>query len=170
MRHLLWDKTLENTIFKKLFLQRLPTNVQLILASTKEAVDIKQLADLTDQIMEVSSPLSSTSHRGAVSKPQQQLAPQPDQVCTLATQVENLTRHAQALLTQLHVERGRSISCGHGPSRSQSRGHNPSSSAHQHAEQMCWYHWKHGEKAHKCISPCSSQSHTMVQGNSDASN
>ena len=81
---------MENTILKHLFLQRLPSNVLLISASTKEAVDIEQLADLADKIMEVSSPLSFNMHIGVVSKPQQHVATQPDQVCALSTLVENL--------------------------------------------------------------------------------
>ena len=166
---MLGDNTLENTILKQLFLQRLPTNVQLISASTKEAVDIEQLADLADKIIEVSSPLFSTMHTGALSKPQKQLAPQPDQVCALSTSVENVTRHVQALTTQPQVERERSRSRGRVLSGSRSRGHNPSSRAHEHAGQVCWYHWKHGEKAHKCISPCSYQSRPSELENSNTS-
>ena len=81
---------MENTILKHLFLQRLPSNVLLISASTKEALDIEQLADLADKIMEVYSPLSFNMHIGVVSKPQQHVATQPDQVCALSTLVENL--------------------------------------------------------------------------------
>ena len=114
MRQLIGDNTFENTILKQLFLQRILTNIQLILASTKEAVDIKQLAELTNKIVEVSSPLSSTTHIVAVLEPLEQLSPQPDQV-------HSLTRQVQALMTQLQVERERSTSFERSPSRSQSR-------------------------------------------------
>ncbi|PIK61894.1 hypothetical protein BSL78_01225 [Apostichopus japonicus] len=53
MYQLLGDQSLETSILKQLFLQRLPTNVQLILASTSEQVDIHGLASLADKILEV---------------------------------------------------------------------------------------------------------------------
>ena len=90
MKQLLRDNTFETTILKQLFLQRLLTNLQLILASTNKAIGIEQLVDLTGKIMEVSSPLSFNMHIGVVSKPQQHVATQPDQVCALSTLVENL--------------------------------------------------------------------------------
>ena len=54
MRQLLGVNTLENTIIKQLFLQRPPINVQLLLTSTQEVVDIEHLADLANKIIEVS--------------------------------------------------------------------------------------------------------------------
>ena len=45
---------LEPSIFRQLFLQRLPTNIQQILASTADQVAIDHLAQLADNILEVS--------------------------------------------------------------------------------------------------------------------
>ncbi len=53
MQQLLGDNQLEPSIMKQSFLQRLPTNAQLILASTKDDLDIESLAKLVDTILEV---------------------------------------------------------------------------------------------------------------------
>ena len=50
------EKKLEPSILKQLFMQRLPVNVQLILASTSESMGINELAALADRILEVASP------------------------------------------------------------------------------------------------------------------
>ena len=67
MRQLLGENTLEEKILKQLFLQRLPTTAQSILASTADTVGIGALADLADKIVEVSSP--SVPHIATVSAP-----------------------------------------------------------------------------------------------------
>ncbi|XP_063951644.1 uncharacterized protein LOC135153207 [Lytechinus pictus] len=56
MKQLLGDSTLEDSILKQLFLQRLPNNVRIILASSSDAVPIEQLAELADKILEVAVP------------------------------------------------------------------------------------------------------------------
>ena len=68
MEQLLGDRTLEPSILKQLFMQRLPTNVQLILASTSD-VDITQLAKLADKIVEVSPPASAMQACATVPAP-----------------------------------------------------------------------------------------------------
>ena len=58
MQQLLGEKQLEPSILKQLFVQRLPMNVQLILASTSDTMSINDLAALADKIVEVASPPS----------------------------------------------------------------------------------------------------------------
>ena len=57
MQHLLGDKlgmsADANTFFRKLFLQRLPPNVRIVLVSADALMDIKKLADMADKVMEV---------------------------------------------------------------------------------------------------------------------
>ena len=50
---------LEDNILKQLFLQRFPKNAQLFLASTSEAVTIKQFTEINDKIVEVAAPTPS---------------------------------------------------------------------------------------------------------------
>ena len=60
MQQLLGDHlgaTAENNAFlKELFLQRLPANVRIVLASADDATDLKKLADMADKIVEVATP------------------------------------------------------------------------------------------------------------------
>ena len=54
MHQLLGDKasTTDSTFLRELFLQRLPANVRMVLASTPEPTSLDQLATLADKIME----------------------------------------------------------------------------------------------------------------------
>ncbi|CAI9737561.1 Hypothetical predicted protein [Octopus vulgaris] len=53
MKQLLGDESLPEKIFKQLFLQRLPSNTQVVLASIRENTPIEELAELADKIAEV---------------------------------------------------------------------------------------------------------------------
>ena len=44
----------------EIFLQRLPANVRMVLASTRDVTAIKDLAQLDDEIIEVATPTVST--------------------------------------------------------------------------------------------------------------
>ena len=126
-----------NAFLRELFLQRLPPNVRMVLASADDAIDLQKLADMADKIMEVSTP-SSVS---AVS------APSNDDVKQLRAEVERLATLV-ASLTQ-HRPRRRN--------RSQSRDRRPRSPAPQEqaaSKTLCWYHRKFGEQARKCQPPC----------------
>ncbi|XP_038056005.1 uncharacterized protein LOC119727996 [Patiria miniata] len=70
MRQLLGENTLEDNILKQLFLQRLPTTIQGILASTSTAVNIEQLADIADKIVEF--PALNLPIRSRTSRPSRQ--------------------------------------------------------------------------------------------------
>eukprot|EP00795_Rhopilema_esculentum_P017874 gene17874-biopygen608 len=59
LRQLLGDNPLEDGLLRHLFLQRLPTNVKLILASTPDTVSIDDLASLADKILDVAPPQHS---------------------------------------------------------------------------------------------------------------
>ncbi|XP_029638031.1 uncharacterized protein LOC115213236 [Octopus sinensis] len=53
MKQLLGDESLPEKILKQLFLQRLPSNTQVVLTSTRENTPIEELAELADKIAEV---------------------------------------------------------------------------------------------------------------------
>ena len=114
MEQLLGGAKLESSIFTQLFLQRLPHHAQSILASSRDAMTVNQLAQLADRIVEVhvsSSPgisnISSTNAAAAPS-PQSSACSHGDDVKTLADQVMQLTLQVQSLTTELHQDRGRS--------------------------------------------------------------
>ena len=53
--------TIDGSFLYQLFLQRFPSNVLMVLASTADTTSIDELANLADKIMEVSMPTSSMS-------------------------------------------------------------------------------------------------------------
>ena len=62
MQQLLGEKmpATDGSIIKGLFMQRLPTNVRMVLASASERTPLEELAALADKIMEVASPSIAT--------------------------------------------------------------------------------------------------------------
>ncbi|BHF85630.1 hypothetical protein SprV_1002879900 [Sparganum proliferum] len=53
MRSLLGNMQIDDKFFKEMFLERLPTSVQTILASGSDDLDISKLAEMADRMMEV---------------------------------------------------------------------------------------------------------------------
>ena len=64
MQQLLGDKlgagTDANSFLRELFLQRLPPNVRMVLASANPTTSLENLANMADKIMEVSAPTVAT--------------------------------------------------------------------------------------------------------------
>ena len=62
MQQLLGDKAIDNALLRELFLQRLPTNIRMVLASAHdETTDIEKLAQPTDKVVEVAMPTATIS-------------------------------------------------------------------------------------------------------------
>lgn len=155
MEQLLGSDHLEETIFKQLFLQRLPHHVQTILASSRDDMKVTQLADLADRIIEV----GSTSTVSAVTTSSSSTSNSSD-LSQLRQQVDKLTFQVQSLTTQLQRERGRSPN--RRPHRANSNRQRSRSSSQKRP--LCWYHWKFGADARKCILPCNFK-HTSSSSN-----
>ena len=57
MQQLLGDRPgLDTSFLRELFLQRLPNNVRMVLASIPDAIALDKLADMADKIIEVATP------------------------------------------------------------------------------------------------------------------
>ncbi|XP_041483400.1 uncharacterized protein LOC121430188 [Lytechinus variegatus] len=170
MQQLMGTSTMEDSIFRQLFLQRLPTNVQVILAASSDGVSLVDLAALADKIVEVAGPTSISNIQSKLAP--SQTPPLPTHETTvdqLSAQVAQLTMQVQALTcSMLENQRGRSRQRKSKDSskRPQSVSRSPHRSE-QHAGAQCWYHWKHGSSAQKCISPCSFSAR-QAQGNGPA--
>ncbi|XP_071824414.1 uncharacterized protein [Apostichopus japonicus] len=134
MQQLLGGKKLEESILKQLFLQRLPTNVQLVLASSSEDVKVEQIAELADKILEVATP---TVNAVATT------TPEVSNIQRLEQHVGRLSRQLEDLSMRLNRQQSRS--------RSSSRKRRDSPAA----SEICWYHRTYGDKAQKCRQPCS---------------
>ena len=139
MEQLLGDKKPDQTFLRELFLQRLPSNVRMVLASTGESTKLQDLAQLADNIMEVATSPSVA----AVRAPAPQLAEELDrlrpEVSALKDTVQSLSRTSRPFDRR----------------RSQFRGRSPSPSVPSDTTTLCWYHTTFGDNAKRCAQPCS---------------
>jgi hypothetical protein len=162
MQQLLGDVQLEPSIMKQLFLQRLPSNAQLILASTADEMDTASLPKMADKIVEV-APVHST-----LSTFVPQSAPPPtaqstemrelrDLVAQLTTTINNFSLHTSP--QHARTERRRSQS----PTRrSSSPFHDREHTTTEPSPRsiFCWYHTKFGASP-----PCSFSQQTSSLSN-----
>ena len=147
MQQLLGDKLSTSTdavaFLRELFLQRLPANVRMVLASIDSTQDINKLADMADKIMEVSIPAVS-----AVMSPAH-----PSEVKELREEVARLTDLVASLNTATGTYYSRRCSTSR-LRRPQSPAPTPASGSPTQ-DSLCWYHRMFGEKAKNCQDPCS---------------
>lgn len=142
MRQLLGDRTLEVSILRQLFLQRLPVNAQLVLASTSESVDIDQLASIADKILEVNTPtVSSIATAPSVST--------VSEMQQLRGLISELSAQVAALKTEVR-QRSRS----RGRTRNNSTNQQTVGDANSNLSGLCWYHQTYGSDAQRCRPPC----------------
>ncbi len=148
MQQLLGDKmnSTDASFLRELFLQRLPSNVRMLLAATGDSkMDLPELAQLADKIMEVAvTPASNISSATLVQNPSSELQSLRSELSDLRHLVERL------LSTKPQHRRHRT------PSRGRSPTPNPTpASSTLTAQSACWYHQRYGSSARKCQSPCS---------------
>ena len=174
MQQLLGSSTLDDNILKQLFLQRLPTNVQLILASSRDAMNIQSLADLADKIVETSThgvhgPTVAAMSTAPTDMNSQSMSAELRQ---LQVQVAHLTAQLQTLATMSSHPRNRGRSWSKHRDQSKGRQHNNSRADSTERKGECWYHRRHGKDAHRCVTPCSFTNPTAdtqsAQGNGPA--
>ena len=137
MQQLLGEKanTTDAAFLCELFLQQLPSNAQMVLASTLDTGNIAELAQLTDKVMEVVAPSISS--------------------ITTTDELGQLRQEVAELNTELQ-----SLQITQKPSQRRS----PSPSPHRQAAQdICWYHAKFGDNARKCKPPCTKAGGTLVK-------
>ena len=126
MQKLVGDKlgTADNDSFlRELFLQKLPPNVRMILASSESSLSLDKLAELADKVAEVALPTVAT----VIETP-----PQPDQVKQLRAEVARLKDLLQSMNTELRRRSPKPRCC---PSPAQTR-------QTQEPNTLCWYHRK----------------------------
>ena len=126
----------EGTFVRKLLLQRLPANVRVVLAYTRENTSIEELAQLADRIMEVAVPPSVSN-----------VSTQLSELHTLWAEIISLTQVVNSL--RRHYCSNSRSRCRRSPSPAQWPCQPPEQS------DVCWYHWKFGDSAQKCTPPCS---------------
>ena len=144
MQQLLGEKsgTVDGSFLCELFLQRLPSNVRMVLASSPDTLDIEGLATLADRIMEVAPVVPIVN---AVS---------PGQSPDLLSELSQLCAEVATLRKMLHPP----DRCRRRSTTPRRRSTSPASS--QPSPDLCWYHSRFGDAARKCRPPCSKAGNT----------
>ena len=126
-----------NSFLREPFLQRLPANVRMVLASADDSMDLYKLADMADKVMEVTTPtvaaVSDACH------------PEHSEIKQLREEMARLTDLVSSLTPR---SRRRSLSRPRCPS-------SPAPSRSSSTYSLCWYHARFGKEAQKCKQPCS---------------
>lgn len=138
-------KTMNDDLLKSLWLQRLPSSVQAILAITSESLD--NLAIMADKICEI----PSTSE---ISQVKIHPTSMENQISELSKRIESLNAKIDRQNTNKSHVRYRSRS--RTPARSSARKQSPSGSG-------CWYHKRFGDRATKCTKPCTYKPNTTPE-------
>ena len=144
MQQLLGDQlpTPDNAFLKELFLQRLPANVRMVLASADPSNELPKLAEMADKIIEVATPPTVAATSTPVSEVQQ-----------LREEVSRLAELVPAITAGHRRQRARSRSTGRRPqSPACLDPQTPQTSTT--SDSLCWYHKKFGDSAKKCQQPC----------------
>lgn len=149
LRHLqdLAGPSVPSDFIRTIWSQRLPTSIQPLLAS-QPTLTLEQLADLADNIQDIVTPCNvmaaSSSHNGQASE----IAELKRMVERLAMKVDECTRNPYPFDNRCRSRHNTT-------SRNRSRSRPRSRSASEYRKHpVCWYHYKFGNKASKCIKPC----------------
>ena len=130
----------DGSFLQELFLQRLPYNVRMVLASSPDSTSLDKLAEMADKIMEVAAPSGTAASTPFVAG-----------VSTPSTEVEQLVTRLEKLILKLARSRSSSRSSSRPVFRSSRRSPTPNPPS----DTLCWYHHNFGAQAKKCRSPCS---------------
>ncbi|XP_046621089.1 uncharacterized protein LOC124305557 [Neodiprion virginianus] len=150
LRHLrdLAGTEFPSNVIRQLWLQGLPTQVQAVLATQKNA-ELNDVADLADSVMEAIRGTSLGRNIAAVQQPNESLD------TLLSIKIAQLTL---TLREEINAVKGAfNSSRSRSRSRSKSKKRQSDDSDDEDDEKLCWYHRKYGKKAKKCTSPCDFQ-------------
>ncbi|VDN13888.1 unnamed protein product [Dibothriocephalus latus] len=128
---------LDGTMFKQLFLQRLPSSMQAILAPNIPSSSIQTLAETADRILEYYQPPGSVnvSSRGVTTP-----------------SIADVVRRLDALTLQVSQLRATRVYNLRSPSTIRRlRYPTPNQIS---TDGLCWYHHNYGHNARHCQSPC----------------
>lgn len=138
MRELARDKVNDSTL-KIMWENLLPASVRAVLIVT-DSKDLNTLASVADKVMETFRPVPIA----AVDTP-----------VNLATEIANINRRIDKMVATRSRPRYRGRGGNRGRSRSHQRSSRSQSTGLNTAKQdLCFYHARFGNKAHKCVQPC----------------
>ena len=144
MRHLVGGDQVKSAFFREVFLEKMPSVIQTVLAALPNTNTLTQMATVADWMMELCSAQSSISHTSVST-------PSPSTSADISP-LEQTVRGLQQELRELCLElRSRSRSRSRHPSSDRSRSPSPASTGDP---ELCWYHATFGKCAIRCRSPC----------------
>ena len=141
IQQLLGDKATNTDLsfLRELFLQRLPSHVRMVLASS-DTTDLDKLAQLADKIVEVATPQVNATMTTSTSSEIQHLRSEISELKKIIQSINNMQQCHHSLSQP---------SCKPHPSQ------HSSPAPEDNSTDLCWYHRRFGEAARKCQSPCS---------------
>lgn len=122
-----------DSLMLEIFLQHLPSHVQTVLAAVPK-LEMDQAADIADRVMDV-TPLAVSACSAAP----------PPNSNDLMIEIQKLSARID------EISRGRSRARSFSQNRRRSQSNNKK-------HDMCWFHFKFGDKARNCNKPCSFES------------
>ncbi|CAL1680860.1 unnamed protein product [Lasius platythorax] len=125
---------MSDELLKSLWMQRLPTNTQTALSTTKDALD--KLATMADRIHDI---VSTNICNMEVTPATTSTTSWEGQLCEIIKRLDRIESKKRSSTPRR--QRGRS--CSKSRTRSTSTESN-----------YCWYHKRFGQEAKKCTSPC----------------
>ena len=134
---------IHGAFLRELFLQRLPTNVRMVLASTSDTTSVEELAQLADKITDVTS--GSSPSVSAMQAP----SPNSD-IEQLRAEVSRLKGLVTCLSSRSRPPRHRS------PTPPRPRSHSPTEVP------LCWYHQWFGDAARNCKALCAKAGNALA--------
>ncbi|XP_071632181.1 uncharacterized protein [Temnothorax longispinosus] len=152
LRHLrtLAGENVPDSLLRTLWLGRLPTQMQMVLATRTED-PLNSIAEQADRIHEMTSKAVVAATATPVNKE------------SLEARIQALTKQVATLTTRLSRDNSRQRNNwkGHNRSRSRSQSRNrgkPQEEKNDKNDKHCYYHNRFGEKARKCTQPCTYKS------------
>lgn len=154
MQQLLGPQTIsqgEEELLKELFLQRLPSNIRLILAGTSTSIPLQAQAELADKMLGHVQSVNavSTDNTLTLQRPHPTTEKQPptsDPMLAIQAQLQDL----QLQLNNVNQQLSRSRSPANRHQHSNSRYRQRSSSRYREDGNLCYYHFTFGKDARKC--------------------
>jgi hypothetical protein len=142
----------ESTL-RKLWVQRLPTAIKVILSTTSEDTKLSDLVAIADKIMES----MSTGAVAAVEAPAAVATPSTSTLgADMIQEFRNMVlevKHLRGEISELRSRAGEGMRYDRNRSRSRSR----SRASRPRSNWLCHYHYKFRERATKCRQPCNWQ-------------
>ena len=144
MRHLVGDDKVESAFFKEMFLEKMPSVVQTVLAALSDTNTLAQMAVVADRMMDSCSVPPSISRTS--------MSTSPPSASGDDSPLARTVRALQQELRELRLElRSRSRSRNRHPSLDRVRSPSPASAGDP---ELCWYHATFGKSAIRCRPPC----------------